>query len=119
MGHDSTSIGVRYIMLLGLARPPTATQTNRRRTVCKNLKCPSIDHLLQFFHGIATHGLGCRLRLDHTRLLGERVDALACLRGGLVLELQIQNASELERSVFFFVPPPRRGGLREQLSLPS
>merc|ERR1719218_139593 len=56
--------------------------------------------LLELLHRKAANCLRSRLRLEHTRLLGEGVDALACLRGRLVLQLHIEHASDLEGTCF-------------------
>merc|ERR1711964_652133 len=58
----------------------------------------SSEHLLEFLHRKATHRLRGRLRLEYARLLGEGIDALACLRGRLVLQLHVEHTCKLERT---------------------
>merc|ERR1712159_970568 len=61
-------------------------------------KC-SIHQFFQLLHGQCTHGLGGRLGLEDTWLLGEGVDAFASWRGWFLLQLQVQTATQLERTI--------------------
>merc|ERR1719440_463768 len=64
----------------------------------QTLAC-SIDHLLEPLHWQRTHSLGSWLGLEDAWLLGEWVDALACCNCWLLLELQVQAATNLELAV--------------------
>merc|ERR1719378_965486 len=59
----------------------------------------SVDHLLQLLHGQGTDRLGSWLGLEHARLLGEWVDSLASWASWLLLELQVQSATDLESAI--------------------
>merc|ERR1719183_1414568 len=59
----------------------------------------SVHHLLQLFHRQGTNSLGRRLGLEYARFLGEWVDALTSSRSWLLLELQVEGASQLESAV--------------------
>merc|ERR1719198_1576838 len=59
----------------------------------------SVDHLLQLLHGQSTNSLRSWLSLEHAWLLGEWVDALASWASWLLLELQVQAATNLESAV--------------------
>merc|ERR1719326_2069526 len=60
----------------------------------------SVDHLLKLFHGESPHRFAGWLRLKDAWLLGEGVNALTSWSGRLLLQLQVQRASELEGTVF-------------------
>merc|ERR1719378_408237 len=70
------------------------TEKNRNEiSIC------SVDHLLQLLHGQGTDRLGSWLGLEHARLLGEWVDSLASWASWLLLELQVQSATDLESAI--------------------
>ena len=79
---------------MGLMGPPTATQKRVRQ------RAVSVDHLLKLLHGESPHRLAGWLRLEDTRLFREGVNALTSWSSGLLLELQVQRSSELERAIF-------------------
>merc|ERR1719299_193929 len=69
-------------------------------TFSSNVPCVYSEHRLELLHWKAANCLRSRLRLEHTRLLCEGVDALACLRGRLVLQLHVEHARDLEGTCF-------------------
>merc|ERR1712124_219767 len=56
----------------------------------------SVDCLLQLLHRQHTHGLGGGLGLEDAWLLGERVDTLAGLSGGLRLQFHVELTCKFE-----------------------
>merc|ERR1712178_185706 len=74
-------------------RPLDSVARKNETVIC------SVDHLLQLFHGQGTHSLGSWLGLEHARLLGEWVDSLAGWASWLLLELQVQAATDLESAI--------------------
>merc|ERR1712187_803708 len=59
-----------------------------------------IDHLFKFLHGQDTHRLACRLGFEDARLFREWINAFAGRGRRLLLELEVQDASEFETAVF-------------------
>merc|ERR1719155_196417 len=74
-------------------RPLDSLAQKNKTVIC------SIDHLLQLLHGQGAHCLGSWLGLEHAWLLCEWVDSLASWASWLLLELQVQAATNLESAV--------------------
>merc|ERR1711862_555839 len=56
----------------------------------------SVNELLELLHRQRTHSLRRWLGLEHARLFGKRVDALARWPRWLLLQLHVERTSELE-----------------------
>ena len=78
-----------------LVGPPTGGKSTEMSALL------SIHHFLELLHRQAAHSLGSWLGLEHARLLGERVHALAGRCGWLLLQLHVENATQLESTVLF------------------
>merc|ERR1719454_1318183 len=76
----------------------TAHHGSSRHLMCSEKRF-SIDGLLQFLHWKAPHCLACWLGLEDAWLLGERVHSLASRPGRFLLELHVEDTSQLELAI--------------------
>merc|ERR1719408_737492 len=77
-------------------RPPTPSQeSNHFFTAFVS----SVDCLLQLLHWQAAHCLACRLGFEDARLLGERIDSLACWSCRLLLQFHVEDTTQFETAI--------------------